>query len=122
MERTYKTWGEKANIFCNDTCEVSILRLKPHQRCSWHKHQTKFNKFYVLDGILDIKTEWGTTEVLPGQIFTTGPGEMHEFRTRHLDTLAIEVMYVNYDSDDIDRDMEKWGGPIPKNERVKNAG
>ncbi len=110
MERTRKTWGEKANIFLNDLCEVSVLYLKPNQRCSWHSHQAKFNLFYVLKGELIIKLKDGDSQVLPGQIFTTSPGEQHEFQTRDLDTICIEIMYVQYDSQDILR--ETIGGAL----------
>ena len=110
MERTRKTWGEKNNIFENDTCEVSVLHLEPFQRCSWHRHESKYNLFYVQKGRLILKLEDGETEVLPGQIFTTVPGEFHEFQTRELETICIEVMYVQYDKEDIVRTTV--GGPI----------
>lgn len=110
MERTHKTWGEKANVFCNDTCEVSVLRLMPNQRCSWHKHQAKYNLFYTLEGEVYIKTEWGISRVKQGEIFTTKPGEYHEFQTYNEPALLIEVMYVQYEAEDIQR--EKVGGPL----------
>ena len=110
MERTYKTWGEKWNIFCNDLCEVSVLKLESHQRCSWHRHQTKYNLFWVISGELRIKTEWGIAIVEHNQAFTTRPGEWHEFQTHDLPTWVIEVMYVHYDPEDIER--ERLGGPL----------
>ena len=116
MERTRKTWGEKNNIFQNSLCETSVLYLEPWKRCSWHRHQAKFNLFYVLKGILVMKLEDGETEVLPGQIFTTRPGEWHEFQTRELDTIIIEVMFVNYDENDIER--QEIGGDIKKPEKI----
>jgi len=112
MERTYKTWGEKWNIFQNDLCEVSILELKPYHRCSWHKHQTKFNQFFVLDGTLFIKVRDGIARIAKGQIFTTRPGEFHEFQTGAEQALIQEIMYVKYDPEDIEREM--LGGPINK--------
>ncbi|MHC4748381.1 MAG: cupin domain-containing protein [Planctomycetota bacterium] len=116
MERTRKTWGEKSNIFQNNLSEVSVLYLKPWQRCSWHRHLQKYNLFYVLKGKLVLKLEDGESEVLPGQIFTTVPGEYHEFQTRDLDTVIIEVMYVQYDANDIQRDL--LGGPIQRPEKI----
>ena len=112
MERTRKTWGEKHNIFENSLCETSVLRLEPWKRCSWHKHQAKYNLFYVLSGKLIIKLTGGKAEVLPGQIFTTRPGEWHEFQTNEEPTVIIEVMYVEYDSGDIER--ETLGGDIER--------
>ena len=110
MERTVKTWGDKWNIFQNDLCEVSVLYLKPNERCSWHSHTSKYNLFFVISGKLVIKVDEYETTVLPGQILTTKPFEMHEFQTRSLDTICIEVMYTQYDPEDIDR--KDVGGPI----------
>ena len=110
MERTYKTWGQKWNIFQNDLNEVSYLDLQPNQRCSWHRHDTKSNLFFVIEGVLHVKTEWGTANVAEGEIFTTRPGDWHEFQTGDSGCRVIEVMFVKYDPEDIER--EKVGGPI----------
>jgi len=117
MERTKKSWGEKNNIFCNDLCEVSVLNLNPWQRCSWHRHDTKYNLFYVLSGKLILKLEDGETTVLPGQIFTTVPGEYHEFQTWEDPTVCIEVMFVKYDAHDIQR--VTLGGALEKPVKLK---
>lgn len=110
MERTHKTWGSKTNTHKNDLCEISILDLSPNQRCSWHRHQQKFNQFYVIRGEVFIKTEWGTERVGEGQVFTTRPGEWHEFQTHSTPCLLQEVMYVQYSAEDIER--QTLGGPL----------
>lgn len=110
MERTHKTWGTKWNSFQNSLCEVSILDLMPNKRCSWHKHQQKFNMFFVIRGELFIKTKWGIERVEQGQVFTTRPGEWHEFQTHDQPALVMEIMYVQYDPEDIER--ERLGGPL----------
>jgi len=114
MERTRKTWGEKWTIFQNDLCEVSVLYLKPKQRCSWHYHKTKYNLFFVVRGKLIVKLDdgvgVGSSDVLENQIFTTRPGEPHEFRTAKKKTIIIEVMFVKYDPEDIFR--ESQGGKL----------
>jgi quercetin dioxygenase-like cupin family protein len=110
MERTVKTWGQKWNLFLNDLCEVSYLCLKPNQRCSWHTHQTKFNLFFVVAGELCIKMEGEVATIEKYQFFTTRPGEWHEFQTHDQQTKVIEIMFVQYDSKDIQR--EKIGGPL----------
>jgi quercetin dioxygenase-like cupin family protein len=110
MERTVKTWGEKWNIFQNDLCEVSYLCLKPRQRCSWHTHKTKSNLFFVLSGELYVKFKDDVMTVEQYQFCTTNPGEWHEFQTHDKLTKIIEIMFVQYDSKDIQR--EKLGGPI----------
>lgn len=110
MERTHKSWGEKWNVFLNDTCEVSILYLNPNQRCSFHKHQSKFNQFFVIEGTLFIQTKEGLAEVKTNQVFTTRPGEMHEFQTHTEKAVIQEIMYVKYEPEDIQR--ETIGGPL----------
>ena len=110
MERTHGSWGDKLNVFRNDLCEVSILELVPQQRCSWHKHNSKWNLFYVLEGELFIKTDHGISRLKEGGFFTTRPGEWHEFQTASQPAKIMEIMYVRYDAQDIQR--EKLGGPI----------
>jgi mannose-6-phosphate isomerase-like protein (cupin superfamily) len=110
MERTHKTWGERICIFKNDLCEVSLLELVPKQRCSWHYHHSKYNLFYVIEGQLFIKTDWGIAQLDKGQIFTTKPLEKHEFQTASEPCKIIEIMYVQYSEEDIIR--ESLGGPL----------
>jgi mannose-6-phosphate isomerase-like protein (cupin superfamily) len=110
MERSHKSWGEKWNVFQNDLCEVSILYLQPWQRCSWHRHQAKFNQFFVIEGLLFVKTDTGIATVKKHEIFTTRPGEYHEFQTHATGAVIQEIMYVKYDSNDIER--ETIGGPL----------
>jgi len=110
MERTHGSWGGKLNLFRNDLNEVSILSLVPHQRCSWHRHASKYNLFYVLEGELFIKTDKGITQLGKGEFFTTVPNEMHEFQTATLPAEVIEIMYVRYDPNDIER--ETLGGAV----------
>lgn len=110
MERTHKSWGEKWNIFINGSSEVSVLELQPHRRCSWHRHQAKYNLFFVLSGELWIKTSEGLAAVGEKQFFTTRPGEWHEFQTHEQPATIVEVMYVQYEAEDIER--ETAGGPL----------
>ena len=110
MERTVKTWGEKWNLFQNDLCEVSYLRLKPQKRCSWHVHATKYNLFFVIKGELYVKLDNHVARIRKNQIFTTRPGEFHEFQTHKKSAKILEIMFVQYDAEDIDR--EKVGGPL----------
>jgi len=110
MERTHGSWGEKLNVFRNDLCEVSILNLVPNQRCSWHKHASKYNLFHVLEGELFIKTDKGISRLKEEGFFTTRPGEMHEFQTASKPAKIMEIMYVKYDPEDIQR--ETIGGSI----------
>jgi D-lyxose ketol-isomerase len=64
----------------------------------------------VIDGYIYIKTESGTATVETNQIFTTRPGEMHEFQTGDSPAVIQEIMFVQYDAEDIQR--ETIGGPL----------
>jgi len=88
--------------------------LKKGYRCSWHSHQTKWNLFVVIEGSVGIVTADGETVLGPGEEFTVGPGEFHEFRI-YKDGSMIEEMYVEYDDDDIDR--TKLGGELDKKKK-----
>ncbi len=110
MERTQKSWGAKWTLFQNDLCEVNILYLNPQNRCSWHRHQAKFNQFFVIEGEIHVKTEYGTAKVEKNQIFTTNPGGFHEFQTKEMPAIIQEIMFVKYDPSDIER--ETLGGPL----------
>jgi hypothetical protein len=66
--------------------------------------------FYVLEGIVGIKTSGGTVTLHGGQPeYRVAPGEMHEFQV-YEDGIMVEVMYVEYDDDDIER--ETLGGEL----------
>ncbi|MDY6834984.1 MAG: hypothetical protein SVY53_09330 [Chloroflexota bacterium] len=93
----------------DSTHATSYLRLKANTRCSWHNHVAKYNLFVVLAGLVGIKTEHGEILLGPGQEFTVGPGEWHEFRV-YEDGQMIEEMFVCYDESDINR--EKLGSVI----------
>jgi len=110
MRVLHKSWGVKTELFKNDLCEVSVLKLNSGQRCSWHRHRAKWNQFFVLEGMIEIVTEEGSSIIRDGQVFTTNPLQWHEFRTPDGPALVQEIMYVRYEAEDIER--ESKGGPI----------
>ncbi len=110
LERIYKTWGQRYRLFENDLNEVCYLDLEPYQRCSYHHHNNKVNFFFVVEGELTIKTEWGTVTLGANEFFTVLPQDKHEFQTGMAPTKVIEIAYVKLDPQDIFRG--KLGGPI----------
>lgn len=110
MERIQKTWGQRIKLFENDLCEVCLLQLVPNQRCSWHFHKQKVNYFYVIEGELGIKTQWGEELLGPNEFFTIFPPDKHEFQTHEKSCKVIEVAYVKLNPEDIER--QKLGGPL----------
>ena len=109
MDTTHGTWGIRTRTFQTNDTLITILRLVPRKRCSWHKHLTAYNQFYVIEGSLGIKTDIGPenksqiTILSPGQSFTVAPGVMHQFMTYGLPTIVEEIAYVKYDEGDIHR-------------------
>ena len=111
-ERIYKTWGQRIKLFENDLCEVCFLQLTPNQRCSWHSHKHKVNFFFVIEGELIVKTEWGEVILEPYENFSVFPSDKHEFQTHEKSAKIIEVAYVELNPEDIDR--INLGGPLGK--------
>ena len=114
-ERIYKTWGERFRLFENDLNEVCFLDLKPNQRCSYHFHNTKSNFFFVIEGELTVKTEWGTTVLKKNELFTVHPQDKHEFQTHEQPTKIIEIAYVVLNPEDIYR--YELGGELTEHDK-----
>ncbi len=122
MERTRKIWGERVLLRKDSTHANSLLSIDPGMECSWHRHQAKFNLFYVISGKVGIVTEEPglgkqETSLTAGQCFTTKPGQWHKF-VAYEHSLVIEEMYVDYDEGDIER--QTTGGyrsPLGKERR-----
>lgn len=112
MSQTHGTWGTRVRVFQNDTCLVTILRLVGGKRCSYHLHKTAYNLFYVVEGQLTVVTERGySTLVQEGDVpFVVEPGILHEFQTEEGNVVLLEIAYVQYEPEDIQR--EKAGGDI----------
>lgn len=109
-ERIYKTWGQRFKLYEDGVSETCYLNLNPHQRCSWHNHDAKVNYFFVIDGELTVKTEWGEVKLGPNEDFTVKPPDFHEFSTGEKPTRIIEIAFVRLNPEDINR--ENVGGPI----------
>ena len=109
--QTHGTWGERLRTFSWDGGIVTLLWLKPNQRCSWHSHKASWNRFICIRGKIGIKTDKDyITELTPKQMFEVEPGVRHEFQTYEEEAIIEEIAYVKYDDKDIDR--ETLGGSL----------
>lgn len=104
-----KIWGHSEELVKNPFCEVHAISINPWSKCSEHKHEHKYNLFYVTLGELIIRT-WKNdyslvdeTLLQPGQCAVVKPGEYHQFETRDQSCEAVEVYYPEGISDDIIR-------------------
>jgi len=105
MIRERKVWGERWILRRTTSTEASILFVLAGRRCSWHRHTHKCNLFTILSGRIGIKTGDGEAILRAGEEFTVEPGVWHEFRAYEPSTM-VEVMYVEYDAEDIERQNE----------------
>ncbi len=123
MIQSHGTWGERVVTRETPYSITTILYLKANKRCSWHSHKHAYNQFYVISGLLEVKTDIGPdgqrnyTRVFPKQSFTVPPGVTHEFRTLTEYTVVEEIAYVKYDSTDIHR--EQLGGDLKVEDKEK---
>ena len=103
-----KVWGNTEMVFKNPFIEFHRIYIKEGGYCSTHKHDFKWNLFYVSEGHLKIhvhKNDYDlvdTTELRGTQWTTVKPGEFHSFEAV-TDVQAFELYYPEPLSDDIIR-------------------
>ena len=103
-----KVWGQTELVFKNSFLEFHRIWVGAGGFCSTHKHDFKWNLFYVTTGKLKIKVHKNDYELVdetilePGDWTTVKPGEFHSFEALD-DTLAFEIYYPEPLSEDIKR-------------------
>lgn len=104
-----KIWGKTQGIFNKNNVEIHRIETKKGGYCSKHKHEHKFNMFYVEKGKMKI-TSWKTdydlvdeTIISTGECTTAPPGEYHKFESLE-DSIVYEIYWVGLDERDIIRD------------------
>ena len=103
-----KVWGDTSVIIQNALVELHKINIKAGYKCSEHKHEHKWNGFYVISGTLEIhvrKNNYELTDVTvlrAGDFTTVRPGEYHWFSSI-TDCVALELYYPETLSEDIVR-------------------
>ena len=111
---TGKVWGDTSAIIQTPLVELHKINIKAGYKCSEHKHEHKWNGFYVISGTLEIhvrKNNYELTDVTvlrAGDFTTVRPGEYHWFSSI-TDCVALELYYPETLSEDIVR--KSVGGP-----------
>lgn len=104
-----KSWGTTTVLKSTPQFELHRLDILPGHHCSWHHHERKWNDFVCLSGVLYIAVRSsdvpaGTVvRLLPGQVTSVPPGEMHRFYTTEVGAEALEMYYPDVLSEDIVR-------------------
>ena len=114
-----KVWGSTSQILKTPFVEFHRIVVNTGYKCSKHKHEHKWNAFYVESGVLEVhvfKNDYDLTDVTTlkdGEFMTIRPGEYHYFVGKTSDvgstTVAFEIYYPEPLSKDIIR--ETVGGP-----------
>lgn len=108
-----KIWGKTQGIFNKNNVEIHRIETNKGGFCSKHKHEHKYNMFYVESGKIKI-TSWKTdydlvdeTIIEAGEYTTAPPGEYHMFESLE-DSVVYEIYWVSLNEKDIVR--ENHGG------------
>ncbi len=108
-----KVWGITQELFFKNNVEMHRIEVKKGGFCSKHKHEHKYNSFFVESGKLKIKIWKNAYNLIDETILTpqcmciVSPNEYHLFECLE-DTVAFEIYWVELDRKDIDR--ENIGG------------
>jgi len=113
LHKQGKVWGSTQPLFFKNNVEIHRIETNKEGYCSKHKHDFKYNCFYVESGKMKITT-WKNdydlvdeTILHSGEATTVPPGEYHMFEALE-DTVCYEIYWVELNSDDIKR--ENVGG------------
>jgi mannose-6-phosphate isomerase-like protein (cupin superfamily) len=104
---TEKNWGTTEALLRTPLIEVHRIAVRPFACCSWHKHERKWNAFFVADGALRIEIDelprLTMTPLRSHGFLAVGPGVWHRFTTGGEPAVAIELYYPDCLSEDIIR-------------------
>lgn len=111
-----KDWGSTTEFFRNALVSAHHLEIRKGGFCSEHRHEHKYNLFYVISGELEL-TIWrdekmkDVTVITAGQTTAIPPSFWHKFRGL-TDVQCIEVYQVLLIEPDIERrtqgGIEEW--------------
>ena len=104
-----KIWGNTENVFSNSSFEFHRIEFKKDSECSKHKHQYKWNGFFVERGQLLIRVWKNSYDLVDQTILKAGdftkvkPGEYHQFKGLD-EGVAFELYWAEFNHDDIERE------------------
>jgi len=104
-----KIWGQTELIHANGVLEFHRIDFKAGGVCSKHKHQFKWNGFYVVSGQMKIRVWQKDYDLIdetilgPGDFTRVKPGLMHSFEGME-DGVAFELYWAEFNHDDIQRE------------------
>jgi len=118
MSLIKKIWGTRQRLLVTNQVEADLLFLDANTACSIHNHDSKINRFILLSGEVEVKTDLGTKKLVINEAFDVEPPTIHQFIVRK-DSQMIELAFVKdglIGADDINRILQ--GGRIIDNQFV----
>ena len=105
-----KIWGSTCILFDQSDVEIDRISVKANGYCSEHKHDHKWNAFFVERGCLKIiiyredakQIIEDVTVLQAGEMTYVEPGLYHKFIATE-DTVAFEIYWVELSPIDISR-------------------
>lgn len=117
MIKQGKVWGNTQSILLKNNVEIHRIEIDAGGYCSKHKHEHKYNAFFIEKGKLKI-TIWKNdydlideTILSDQELSIVSPQEYHMFHAIE-DTIAYEIYWTEISSSDIIR--ENHGGNSKK--------
>tara|TARA_R100001015_G_C4622712_1_gene180260 strand:- start:1533 stop:1889 length:357 start_codon:yes stop_codon:yes gene_type:complete len=107
-----KIWGETKLLHANGVLEFHRIDFKSNVQCSKHKHQFKWNGFFVESGELLVRV-WSRSDEIdvdvvdtilkPGDFMQIKPGLYHQFEGVKAG-VAFELYWAEFNHNDIIRE------------------
>jgi mannose-6-phosphate isomerase-like protein (cupin superfamily) len=104
-----KVWGTTEEIEANGVLEFHRIEMEAGGVCSKHKHEFKWNGFFVEEGIMKIRVWQNDYDLIdettlgPGQYMKVKPGVYHQFECIQ-SGIAYELYWAEFNKHDIVRE------------------
>ena len=104
-----KIWGSTELILANNSLEFHKIDFRKGGVSSKHKHEYKWNGFYVMYGKLKIRVWQKSYDLIDETILKAGdftkvkPGLFHSFEALD-DGVAFELYWAEFNHNDIERE------------------
>ena len=108
-QKTGKVCGVTELIHANGVLEFHRIQINAGGVCSKHKHNYKWNGFFVESGKLLIRAWKNDYDLVDETFLDAGdftqikPGEYHQFEALE-DTVAFELYWAEFNHSDIERE------------------
>jgi mannose-6-phosphate isomerase-like protein (cupin superfamily) len=105
-----KVWGRSKLLRCSAAFELHQIDVYTGGYCSKHKHETKWNGFFILSGQLEVSV-WqpsglvDVTTLVAGDYTEVAPGLFHRFHAVEF-TVALETYWSEIKRNDIVRETQ----------------